>query len=250
MATRKGNMKKRVAALVLVPFLVVVAACGGDDGGLSLPTVTDAPAEDPRTQTELSADQDAAKSAVLVLSDFPTGEGWEARDHEDNSDLELQEKLAACIGVPVEYFSGTTAHGQSEDFVQGDDEVSSESDVLPTVEDAKAYVGIIARPEARACYEDLYGSFLQDAVEDGVNVDDINVGSLAVATHGDETAGMRITVALSRGDQDAELFVDYYVVRDGRSVAALLAQTTYSPLSDLLADALLVALADRLDAAP
>src|SRR5919106_1445677 len=88
--------------------IALAAACGGEKGrGTGAKTPTDGPHanDDPRTEAERQADEDAAEAMLPTLDDFPPS--WQedvTEDEADEQDEELEAELAECLGIdPAEF---------------------------------------------------------------------------------------------------------------------------------------------------
>lgn len=252
LATRKARPMAtltRFASAVAVAALIS-GACGSDgtssdagttpsaeaDGG-SAPAGTAAPdSTEPATPTQdVEADTAAAEAALLTLSDFPAG--WTEVPDDGESNPELNRQIAACGGYDGDGFIDTQAEAGTGDFTNpdGDTIINQNIGIAATEEDAAAAMAGLANPDALPCVADVYNTSFVDALNsegdlEGVEVGEITVGRLNVTPVGDDTQAIRVVVPLSADGFNVDLVVDLVLIRVGRSLSGLAAQSQFSPI--------------------
>jgi hypothetical protein len=239
-------MSKTLSAVLAI---LLLAGCGssGDDAkpsGPDAPSESSAPSEpdepgsttEPDTPTQdVAADTEAAKAALLTLSDFPAG--WsEVPEEEDDSNKEVQEGVRKCLGPDAVELLGGEATATTGDFTNPDDDSTVDHRVVlaATEELAEAYIAGASSSEVPQCLSALYRELLPAVLlvedeADNIEIGEINVGALNVGEFGDDGFAYRITAGFEVEGFSVDLVTDVVSVRVGRSVAGLNFQSTFSP---------------------
>jgi hypothetical protein len=252
-------MTFRRAAACLAATGLLAAGCsddGGDTATSSTATTSDsettANEDDGRTQAELDADEEAARSALLVLDDFPPG--WEAAEPDpDNDNDDVQEGLADCLDVDVEMFANdNNPSAESPAFTSpNDDEVSSEVTYTASIENATRTVAILKDPDTPGCYAQALKAYLLRAAVEGDLPDEVEYGDptfnpLSFPTLGDESVAFRMTFPVSARGLDVDVYIDLAFVRVGRVGVTTTFQSQFSPFDTDEAARLTETVVDRI----
>ena len=209
--------------------------CGDDDSD-------DAATDDPRTDAQIAEDQAAADAAVLVLDDLSPDFTAEPRD-EDDDDIDLQNELADCLGIPRVLLYGAETRAESDTFVLGDAEVEHNITIQPTVEDATTAIEAVtatdaAAPASRRASRVARGSVREpgegEEPPEGLEIGDVTVEPVPVDV-GEQSGGFRATVPISVEDQSAEVYIDLVAIRVGRSTSLLTFENVVDRFDDELA---------------
>jgi hypothetical protein len=237
--------------VVLVASAVVLAACGGGGGGgdeyqpaATAPTV-DAAATT-TTAVNVAADRAGAATLLLKPSDLP---GWKATpDQKDPADKAFDDQLAACVGRPSPS-TYTTASADSPNFTMGNAEVSSQAQLVRTVEDFKADVAAVRGPKYAPCVRNGLAKFLPGQLPPGASLQSIAVKPLPIAGYGEFSARFRATITLLIQGQPVSVYQDAILLGKGRVELTASFSNMGQPFDPALAQALVTKLSTRLEAA-
>lgn len=252
LATRNARpmtTRTRFASAVAIAALIL-GACGSDDTSSDAGTTPSAETDDgsesagtaapdstePADPTQdVEADTAAAEAALLALSDFPVG--WTEVPDDGESNPELNRQIAACGGYDGDGLIDTQAEARTGDFTNpdGDTIINQNIGIAATEEDAAAAMAGLANPDALPCVAEVYNTSFVDALNseddlDGVEVGEITVARLNVTPVGDDTQAIRVVVPLSADGFDVDLVVDLVLIRVGRSLSGLAAQSQFAPI--------------------
>jgi len=228
----------RTVSVALALSLLVVPACGGDDG--SGPTSSDrvqsTDAPDPRDAAALAADKALAESSLLVLADFPAG--WSEVPSVDVEGPE--QEIASCLGR-TRRIGGGEASAETGDFTSpADDDVAEAVEIAASEDEAIAVVSALNGPDVPACLQGVYRDFVQDLIDnppdqaselpEGTTLGDLTVARLNVTSVGDETSALRVSVPIVlKAGTTITQYIDMVVVRSGRALAVVAFNSTLSP---------------------
>lgn len=221
---------------------IVTGACGsdGDDDSASGSEATaETATEDPRSESDLAADQAAADSAVLVLSDFPAGWTAEARDEDEDEGPDIEAEMAECLALEDPgIFEDSAVQAESDTFKREDAEVEGDLAVQATDEKAEEAVAVMSKPEMRDCLTDALRAVLDYAIDhpaegeelpDGVEIGDVSVGDLSFGDVGDFSRAFRAEVEVTAEEMNISVFVDLLFFRVGRGLATMTFQDVLTP---------------------
>jgi hypothetical protein len=230
-----------------VASALVLAACGGGD---ETPPVATAPATTAAAATTTTVDvaADKAKAATLLLgpTDLP---GWKAKPHqEDPADKAFDDQLAACVGRPSPS-TYTTASADSPSFSMGDAEVSSDAQLVRTVEDFRADVAAVRGPKYAPCVRNGLTKLLQRQLPAGAAVQSATVVRLPIAGYGEFSARFRATIKLLIQGQPAIVYQDAILLGKGRVELSASFSNLGQPFDPALEGALVAKLSAKLAAA-
>lgn len=227
-----------VGAAVIAVALVAGYSDGDQSTASNGESDEEQPADDPRTDAEWTADEAAAESMLLTLSDFPPG--WESMPAEQaEPDERFVEQLAECLGVDESEIDPNDPEAQSPTFVSSDgDQVSSRVTFAPTVEDATDAIALKRLEGANECYAENLLTVIEDSLanpdEGGETPDNFEVGEptvneLSFDALGDETLASRITLPVEVEGFSAEVYFDVVNVRVGRVSVTTMFQSVLTP---------------------
>jgi hypothetical protein len=230
---------------MLVASALVLAGCGGDD---ETPPVATAPATTAAAITAVDAAADKAKATTLVLTstDLP---GWTAKPAQnDPADKAFDDQLAACVGRPSPSTS-TTARAASSSFSMGPAEVSSDVDIVRTVEDFNADVAAVRGAKYAPCVRNGLTKLLQRQLPAGTAVRSATVARLPIGGFGVFSARFRASIKLLIQGQPAIVYQDAILLGKGRVELSASFTNLGRPFNPALEQALVAKLGARLQAA-
>jgi hypothetical protein len=235
---------RRIA--MLVAAALVLAGCGGDD---ETPPVATAPATTVAAgTTAVDAATDKAKATTLVLTstDLP---GWTAKPAQnDPADKAFDDQLAACVGRPSPS-TYTTARAASSSFSMGPAEVSSDVDIVRTVEDFNADVAAVRGAKYAPCVRNGLTKLLQRQLPAGTAVRSATVARLPIGGFGVFSARFRASIKLLIQGQPAIVYQDAILLGKGRVELSASFTNLGRPFNPALEQALVAKLGARLQAA-
>jgi hypothetical protein len=219
---------RRRRALVALLTVAALAGCGGggEDAGnhtdqraqtaTATATATTSPTSD------RAEDKRIAEASQLKLEDFPSG--WEESDANESEG-------ANCDAIESAR-EARTARAESPQFGQGENTLA-QSTVYLFSDDATAqeqFAGLRSK-DTRACIGKDLVKRLQEANPD-LKVGEPRTGRVAVDPLGDQHDGGRITLPVTTGGQEVELFTDFVFARVSRGIALMLFVDVVSPFDD------------------
>jgi hypothetical protein len=230
---------------MLVASALVLAGCGGDD---ETPPVATAPATTAAAITAVDAAADKAKATTLVLTstDLP---GWTAKPAQnDPADKAFDDQLAACVGRPSPS-TYTTARAASSSFSMGPAEVSSDVDIVRTVEDFNADVAAVRGAKYAPCVRNGLTKLLQRQLPPGTAVRSATVARLPIGGFGVFSARFRASIKLLIQGQPAIVYQDAILLGKGRVELSASFTNLGRPFNPALEQALVAKLGAKLQAA-
>lgn len=252
-------MRAQRAVACMAVVIALAGACGGDDDGDSTsgspePTSGQSADDDPRTESERQADQDAAEAMLLTLDDFPSGWQEEPADDEEASEEEdeaIQADLAECLGIDPEDFDPDNPSATSPTFTSPDEkEVSVDVAFAPSAEAAAVAFETLSDDATPGCYGDalqswLEGAAFEEGLPEGVEVGDVTASPLSFAALGDESSAFRVTLPVSAEGVTVDLYLDIVFARVGRIGIEGTFDSQFSPFAEADAAALMQTVIDR-----
>ena len=172
-------------------------------------------------------DQQIADEAGLVLADLP--DGWESTPSDD---LGQETGIEECEAIDrVNTRAVERPHSESPQFTDPDDPEDATSIegavfVFPKAKGAKRFVAAYAADGARDCFQAIGDTQVEGFPESEVGTSDLEVEG------GDDAVGYRLDIERTddAGVTDTAV-VDFLVVRQGRAVVSLGAQSAEEPPS-------------------
>jgi hypothetical protein len=249
----------RTLACVAALIALTAAACGGDDdddgsgSGTTEPAGGQGAEDDPRTESERQADEDAAEAMLLTLDDFPAGwqEGETDEDEEEEEFEELQADLADCLGVDPDELNPDNPTATSPSFTSPDDEeVSVEVNFTASTEAANRGFELLNDDATPGCYGEALQAVIeetaaQEGLPEGVEFGDTTFNRLSFDRLGDDSLAFRITLPVSAEGVDVDLFFDVVFARVGRIAIEGSFQSVFAPFDEEQAAELMRTVIDR-----
>jgi hypothetical protein len=237
---------RRIA--MLVASALVLAGCGVGGGDDESSSVANAPATTAAGTTAVDTAADKVKATTLLLrsADLP---GWTAKPAQnDPADKALDDELAACVGRPSPS-TYTTARAASSTFSMGSAEVSSDVDIVKTVEDFNADAAAVRGPKYAPCVRNGLTKLLRQQLPPGAAVQSATVARLPIGGFGVFAARFRATVKLLIQGQPAIVYHDAILLGKGRVELSASFTNLGRPFDPTLEQALVSNLGARLQAA-
>jgi hypothetical protein len=240
---------RRVRSLLSAAGVVIalgVAACGSSSNSgsstHSAATTTSIASTTTSTTTISAADKRIARDATLRLTDFPTG--WEANDQ---SSPATKSDCQGLIGAKAAASGGAS----SPDFASSDNsQVSNAVVIFPDASTAKHWYTELSSQATRECLGKQIGTeATKTASREGLTVGQITTGSVAIAPVGNERGAGRLTIPVSEGSLNVNVFSDLVVIRVDRGVQLLFLTNVLAPFDATLGAKLVKTAADRLTSA-
>lgn len=245
---------------VALAATVLIAACGSDDGESAETTQPDAapattvadaapattdeatPATteamtDGTTTTEapaqdIAADTAAAEDALLTLAGLP--DGWTGAPADGDAATQVSQRLAEC--ADLDSLTPSEAKATTDKFSSPDGTlvVLETVGVQATERDARVVNAKLSPPDVTECLAAAYSemgaaAMTPGVVPEGAEVGMVTASRLAVASVGDATQAIRVTIPVTAAGATTEVTVDHVLVRSGRSLALLSFENSVEP---------------------
>lgn len=243
-------MKRGLAAAVLLP-LVIATGCGGSSssgGGPASQSGSATPTSSGPAFPKAAASS-AARSALLTISDFPSGWSTSKDDSasNDSSDKKFQQELADCLHAPaglLGHDEANSADADSPDFDSPDGNTTiSESVSVSQSDRVDQLFSILKQDNATDCFSTTVNAYLKEefAKTDDPDVKqatlgNIEVGRLSTGHYGDDTFGMRTTVPVEVKGLTLKVYLDLLFIRHANAVASLDFESEGTPIDTSTTD--------------
>lgn len=196
-----------------------------------VPPVTD-PSDDDFTDAE-TGDRDAARTALITLTDFP--DGWVEDPIEDDDGIgtdEFEAEFDTCLGRDDDVQVGDeldrlkVGTGDFHPIEIGTTTVSHEVVLAPDVETALEAMAEVRIDGAEPCLAAVIGDFYRTTFADDPELTDVGVGEVVVTrtendSDADVAVGVLLEVPLTIGDQAVSQFLELLYQRQGRALSEL-----------------------------
>jgi hypothetical protein len=227
---------------MLVASALVLAGCGVVGGDDETPPAATAPT----TAVDAAADKVTATTLLLTSTDLP---GWTAKPAQnDPADKAFDDQLAACVGRPSPS-TYTTARAASATFSMGNAEVSSDVDIVRTVEDFNADVAAVRGAKYAPCVRNGLTKLIQQQLPPGTAVQSATVTRLPIGGLVVFSARFRATIKLLIQGQPAIVYQDAILLGKERVELSASFTNLGRPFNPALEQALVAKLGARLQAA-
>lgn len=249
---QEGHTVRRARTAYISAALIVAAcSCGSDsDQAADESTTTEQPAD--------PADLAIAESALLTLSDFPSGWSEVPSVDEEFSDEMNDARLefAGCFGS--ESFSVldfSTAKAETGDFTSPDENTISNTVAIGDQAAAEAFMDRYGGDGVSACLTDAAAKIIEvgfseaDDAPDDAAIGTVTVGRLNLTPVGDELVAYRVTVPISVSGFEVEFYIDQIGVRVGRGITGVNVESSVFPMDASDIDGYVATAAERLAAA-
>lgn len=223
----------------LAALVLALTGCGGDDdeepaagpGAAESALPTPEGTSSDRSFDEAAASE-AARGALLTISDFPSGWSTSEPDPETPEDEQFGAQLETCLGVPAGLLGDDREGSVSEDsldFNSPDDIITVGSSVAIAQPGAMAeFFDVISGDKLAPCLAETMDSAVraeleknEDAALEDVTFDEAQVGQLSLPTFGDESVPLRATLSVSAAGLSFDVIIDLLFIRDGNNGAFL-----------------------------
>jgi hypothetical protein len=212
------------AVIVMTAALVLLgtASAGGSAGAI------------------VSGDKAIAQAGVLTADDFSAAWQQERPDPVDKDVDRIADGIPSCRGyLAVKTAAHKNPRAKSQDFVQGDDEVSNTTNVFSTERAATGALTEVRDPSVERCLRTVFEKVIRaniaedPATRKQIDSVDVEVTRPDVPTVGDEALAFEIVVTiLTKAGDETDLYLDQEFVRVGRVIASFNFQATGQPLTD------------------
>lgn len=237
-------MRRQAAAIVLALVLAGCANNGDDTDSSSPPGESQATTPDrsipSSSNFDTTAAKAAAKSALLVIGDFPAGWGATPADPDTPESEELQNKLSECLKAPSNLF-GDGSDGVSEDspdFNSPDEDTTVGSSVsVAAPGKMRQFFDIMKGENVSGCLAEVMNSAVQAELEksDDETLKDVKfekpkVGQLSFPNLGDETVPFRVSMTASYAALSFDFYLDLIYIRSGDNGVSVSFEGTGRPV--------------------
>lgn len=183
---------------------------------------------------EAAADEALADSTLLTLDDLP--DGWRALPRPAEQSVlgrpELAD-LARCLGMDGEGLDTDFPHAGTPTFLSpAGDMVTARVSLAPDDTRPRRAIEALRDPGAPDCYAEAFqgaGVFGPDEAPADVEVGTVSGVPLPYADFGNTTVAWRMSVPMSAGNQQVNLYLDTVVVRVGRALITFTFQSQIRP---------------------
>jgi hypothetical protein len=188
----------------------------------------------------VAGDKSVAKAGVLTADDFAPGWQQERPDPVDRDVERIARGIPSCRGyLAVRTAAHKNPRAKSQDFVQGDDEVSNTVNVFSAERAATGALDEIRKPSIERCLRTVFDKVISaniaedPATRKQIESVEVEVGRSDVPAVGDEALAFEIVVRVLTKTGDAtDLYLVQEFVRVGRAIASFNFQATGQPLTD------------------
>jgi hypothetical protein len=206
---------------------IALGGCGGGDDAAKDSTQTSITATatqmaQPSAGPDRTADKRLADASQLKLDDFPSG--WVESDSN-------RSEAADCDAISNAR-QARTARAASSQFGHGENTVAQSTVyVFPDDVTAQEQFAGLTSGGTRTCIGEDLAKRLQNANPD-LKVGELHTSRVSVDPLGDQHDGGRVTLPLTVGGQEVELFTDFVFVRVSRGIALMLFVDAVSPFDE------------------
>lgn len=156
----------------------------------------------------------AAKAINLSATDFSADWTSSPADNSGGSTAE-DAQVAACAGAP-DPVASTVVDWVSDDFTNQDIDVSSDVNVVKTVQLARQDLAAIRSDKALACFRQLFPGFATKSAPPGSHINIVSVNRLPVASYGDGSFGIRVIFDAGSSAGSVRVTIDQIGFAKGR----------------------------------
>jgi hypothetical protein len=248
-----NSAKRAIAVSATIAMILFSTGCGGSSK----------PSTAPDTPEQIKNDKAIAKTAVLKLSDLPTG--YKGTPHVDNPSSDtpkpVLQKFATCADIPeaeaAELVNGTDdpsdAIANSPLFDQNDAETGHSAQLENSVTIVRSSDEIsdtfdyFATEETLPCWEDLFRAGYKKDLDPGDSVRNLAVTTIDTGEIADKSAGLGVQGEVVGPAGSVMVYFDIYIAGTGRAGISLTAVGIGERVDTELALSLLKTVADRLE---
>ena len=188
----------------------------------------------------VSGDKAIAKAGVLTADDFSAEWQQERPDPVDKDVDRIAEGIPSCRAyLAVKTAAHKNPRAKSQDFVQGDDEVSNTTNVFSTERAATGALTEVRDPSVERCLQTVFEKVIRASIAEDpatrkqIKSVDVEVTRPDVPAVGDEALAFEIVVAiLTKAGDETDLHLVQEFVRVDRVIASFNFQAIGQPLAD------------------
>jgi hypothetical protein len=156
----------------------------------------------------------AAKAINLSAADLPAD--WTSSPADNTSGSTPEDaQVAACAGAP-DPVASSQLDWTSDDFSNQAIDVSSDVNVVKTVQLARQDLAAIRSDKALACFRQLFPGFATKSAPPGSQINVVSVNRLPVASYGDGSFGIRVILNAGSSGTTARITIDEVGFTKGR----------------------------------
>jgi hypothetical protein len=217
---------RRVSASAALAATVVLAGCssttncsGSVAGGAGPATSTPASPVAP-SPSDSGAVASRLQALVLQRSDVPSD--WTAGPHTESPTGNADEqRILSCIGTGVNPEAGQVAHADSDDYNQGDSQITSSATLWQSKAAVDQQIALLLNPRTQTCFAAGFRRLLTSSAPSGATVADFHLtlepghGALPA----DVIARMHVSAVLTVAGQSLGIFADVAFIAHGRLTA-------------------------------
>ena len=221
-------MLRKTFVVITSSVVLLATASAGVSAGVS-------------TGASTAGDKSIAKAGVLTADDFAAGWEQERPDPVDKDVDRIAEGIPSCRGyLAVKTAAHKNPRAKSQDFVQGDDEVSNTVNVFATERAATSALDEVRKPSVERCLQTVFEKVIQASIAEDpatrkqVESVDVEVSRPYVLPVGDEALAFEIviTVLTTTMREATDVYLVQEFVRVDRAIASFNFQATGQPLTD------------------
>jgi hypothetical protein len=230
------NLRERIGVAAIGSVILFGLAVHGPASATTEPPDTD------EVPTTVSPEQPAAEAALLKIDDFPAG--WTEVPDDERSPLaiESQRRIAACAGVEGERLLDLGgALAESGNFTGPNNQIVEESVAIVEEVVAEDMFVRFTEPGVGDCFADAMQQTIDamitspsdpsESFPSDTEFGEVTVAQLKVPAAGDESAGYRVTVPLTRQGISFEIVLDAVLIRSGGALAGVSFQSAPQPFA-------------------
>jgi len=177
-------------------------------------------------------DRKRAERALLTLTEIP--DGWRERSSDTKVGDDIRRGLSVCDRYQATIEAGRKLPRATVGFVESGQDASIDNSVVvyPSVTKARAAFKVFAADLTVRCFEQSTPRFLEESVNEGVDVGDASAGHTATTELGDERTSVQTEVDLTGNGVSISLFLDFAVYRVEKNLVLFSFGNTGEPLPD------------------
>lgn len=229
------STKRLSAGLLGIVLVLGVVACGSSSksSGSAATTTTTV-----KSSQNIAADQAAAETASLKLSDFPAG--WTSSPSSSDSggnDNQVKAQVAKCLGVPETSLSEAPVSVDSPDFSDSNnDTVSSTVNYRATAAEQDTSFNLFSGPNLPNCLGIAFSAAIDEEIKHpsspastlpaGVTLGQPTVSPMSFPQFGDKSVAYQVDIPIKYSGLNIDALVDFIFAVKGRAAANMSFEST------------------------